>query len=111
MFFEYRYIIITRGIYRRAEHITLDIEIDDLYNSYRNTGGICALSGAKLKIPTTASKLNPTNYFSLSVDRINSAKGYTLDNIQLVGRVINMMKGEMPQDMFLDFCEAIAKYN
>ena len=42
-----------------------------------------------------------------SIDRINSAKGYTLENIELVIKPINIMKMEMSKDEFLNYCKLI----
>jgi hypothetical protein len=48
------------------------------------------------------------NLAAPSVDRIDSAKHYTSDNIQIVMAAVNMMKGELPQEVFLEFCDKIA---
>lgn len=45
---------------------------------------------------------------SLSIDRIDSSKGYTLDNIQLVLRDINFMKNTLPINRFIELCKAVA---
>lgn len=49
------------------------------------------------------------NIYNLSVDRIDSSKGYTKDNIQLVCAAANMMKGYMEYNDLIHFCEAIIK--
>lgn len=46
--------------------------------------------------------------FSFSIDRIDSNKGYTKDNIQLVNQYINVMKSDMSQEMFLLMCKQVA---
>lgn len=43
---------------------------------------------------------------NISIDRIDSAKGYSLDNIQLVCVVINLMKLDMTQAEFTAWCGA-----
>jgi hypothetical protein len=57
----------------------------------------CALSGIPISfVDKTA-----------SLDRINSNKDYSVDNIQWVHKTINKMKTDLPQDEFLEFCRKI----
>ena len=47
-----------------------------------------------------------------SVDRIDSTKGYTKDNITLCLNIINRFKGDTSLDFFKKICKAIGeKYN
>ena len=45
--------------------------------------------------------------FSPSVDRIDSTKGYTKDNIRMVIWQYNLMKGEMTDEELLNVCKRI----
>ena len=40
-------------------------------------------------------------------DRKDSSKGYTVDNIQLVGAIINIMKNDIDEKDFLMFVSAV----
>jgi hypothetical protein len=42
-----------------------------------------------------------------SLDRIDSDKGYTLDNIQWVHKWVNIMKVDLKEDEFLTYCKLI----
>ena len=42
-----------------------------------------------------------------SLDRINSSKGYTQDNVQLVTYIVNLIKNAFPEQDFLNTCQAI----
>lgn len=42
-----------------------------------------------------------------SVDRVDSSKGYTLDNVVLCSRAVNMMKQDLPLDRFFEYVAAI----
>jgi hypothetical protein len=44
---------------------------------------------------------------SASIDRINNDKGYCLDNIQLVHKKINMMRGTLSVEEFVEMCKAV----
>ncbi len=44
---------------------------------------------------------------SWSIDRIDSSKGYTIDNIALVSSTVNAMKNDMSYDDMVDICKKI----
>nr|QBK92965.1 MAG: gametogenetin [Pithovirus LCPAC403] len=106
----------SKNCYRNSRTIGLNITPRDLYAMYIKQGGLCTLSGRPMTFYTSSrfrlleghKHRREENYYNLSIDRINSLKDYTVDNIQLVCSCVNMMKWEMPQDMFIDFCRAIA---
>lgn len=56
---------------------------------YYKQEGKCALSGEILTKIALEDK--GINKYNVSIDRINSSKDYTKDNIQLVGAIINIM--------------------
>ena len=46
-----------------------------------------------------------------SLDRIDSLKGYTEDNVQWVHKHINFMKGSLSENKFIEYCKLIVKNN
>lgn len=42
-----------------------------------------------------------------SIDRIDSSKGYTLDNVQWVHKDVNFMKSQFTQDYYIDVCRRV----
>lgn len=44
---------------------------------------------------------------NLSIDRIDSAKGYTRDNVQLVTMAANQMKNDLTIDELVGMCKRI----
>ena len=46
----------------------------------------------------------PTN---VSLDRIDTKKGYTMDNVQLVCMACNQMKNDLSMDELYSFCKNI----
>jgi len=44
---------------------------------------------------------------SISIDRIEPAKGYVLGNVRLVTYQANMARGQFPDDELFSFCEAV----
>lgn len=47
------------------------------------------------------------NKCSPSIDRIDSSKGYTPDNIQIVSRLYNSMKWDSTQEELIHFCKSV----
>ena len=43
-----------------------------------------------------------------SLDRIDSNKGYTKDNVQFVHKDINWMKQDFEQNKFIEYCKKVA---
>ena len=78
------------------------LDADDIAALYARQGGMCALTG--WSIGWAAVGPNHT----ASLDRIDSSRGYTKDNVQLVHKDINMMKQAFGQQYFVDACAAVA---
>nr|QBK93134.1 MAG: Stc1 domain protein [Pithovirus LCPAC403] len=104
-----------KHLYRRS--MTVDITLKQLYKMFEKQGGRCALSGRKLTT-YTASVLRPgekrsvlleTNHYNISLDRIDSTEGYNNDNVQIVCSIINAMKMDMPQPLFIKFADVIGE--
>lgn len=47
--------------------------------------------------------------YRASLDRIDSSKGYTKDNVQLVAFIVNYMKNALSESEFLTICNGIVK--
>ena len=74
---------------------------------YYKQKGLCALSG----VPLTHIRGNgqcPTN---ISIDRIDSSKGYEIDNIQLVSYMVNIMKNKFTKEELVWWCKQIIKHH
>ena len=88
---------------RGEERSRKNLTVEQLNQLYVKQKGSCALSGFELTAIRGKSAF-PTN---VSIDRIDNSKGYTIDNIQLVCRKANTMKGEETWEELLDWCTAI----
>lgn len=47
---------------------------------------------------------------SASLDRIESNKGYVVDNIQWVHKFVNVMKWNIPEDNFIDWRRRVVEH-
>lgn len=88
---------------RREAGLTLEF----LQNKAQDQNYRCAISGLDLTWQRGSGKI----LTNASIDRIDSNKGYEPDNVQLVCHAVNIMKLDMSQDVFLDWCVLIAKTN
>lgn len=83
-----------RGAEKRG--IDFEITIEDIYNQYFKQNKRCAFTGVPLEFGLDA-----------SVDRIDSSSGYTFYNIQIVHKTLNMMKKDLPNDIFIAWCKMV----
>ena len=63
----------------------------------------CAISNIDMTYVFNCGRI-PTN---VSIDRIDSAKGYIMNNIQLVCMACNQMKSDLSEHKLYEFCKAI----
>jgi len=76
----------------------------DVHEKWVTQNGLCAYS----KVPMVFEAHSPA---LLTVDRINSAHGYTVENTVLCCYRINMMKHVQSRDEFLEWCKRVAKHS
>ena len=75
------------------------VTAEELWQKWEEQQGKCSYTGRPL-----------THGVDASIDRIDSSKGYTLDNIQWVHKDINRMKTDFPEDTFIGFCREVAAH-
>jgi hypothetical protein len=95
---------------RHAEDRNRDftITLQDLKNVWDKQGGKCPYTGWELfHLPTRANEGLRSDRASL--DRRDSSKGYTPDNIQIVSYMANCAKNIFSEESLIDFCKAVAK--
>lgn len=97
----------TRKRRGRKSELTFNISVEYLNNLYEEQNHICALSGISLE-PDLNLTMQQQN---ISIDRINSNIGYEEGNIQWVDKRINMMKGSLSNEEFIELCIKVAEYN
>ena len=71
---------------------------------YKRQEGLCYYSGDKMSFIQGSPNV-------MSVDRLDSSKGYTISNSVLCCWVYNNMKQELKEDDFYQTIKAIYKYN
>lgn len=81
---------------------TWEITINNVDKLYKQQNGKCKLTG--WDIEWSDHGWNHT----ASIDRIDSSLGYTLQNIQLVHKQVNMAKGTLAMDEFISMCKSVS---
>ena len=99
----------------KIRNLEFDITMEDAWNKYIKQDRKCALSGESIFIDSkygTNSRRYSTEprKQTASLDRIDSSKGYTVDNIQWVHKVVNYMKMDVSDESLIEWCKKIANY-
>lgn len=81
-------------------HLSLDVTAKDLKVIYDKQNGKCALTGLSLK---HREKYKAGDLFTASIDRIDSSKGYTKDNIQILNIFMNLAKNNFADEEMKEF--------
>jgi hypothetical protein len=80
-----------------------DITIEQVYDLWIAQDKKCALSGVSIGF------YDDGKTHTCSIDRIDSSGSYTLANIQLVHKDVNIMKNKFEQAYFTEMCRLISK--
>jgi hypothetical protein len=86
----------TRRFKKKGIKKVIDITVDFLVDLYEKQEGRCAITKHKM---TTKFKC----LYCISIDRIDSSKGYTKDNVQLVCQAMNFCKNAFTNEEILRF--------
>jgi hypothetical protein len=90
---------------QRKQHLGCDIDLGYLMQVYENQKGKCALSNETMTYLAGAGRV-PTN---ISIDRIDSSKGYLRGNVQFVCDIVNRMKQDMSEKDLYVWCGKILR--
>jgi len=93
----------------KRKELKFDITHNDIRETNKKQNGICAYSGISLnwdsRSKSSVKWVPPYNRASL--DRIDSKKGYTKDNIQVLADIVNRMKNALSYKELIKFCQLI----
>jgi hypothetical protein len=96
--------VIKKGAISRG--LEFNITIEAIYHLLEKQDFKCNLSGIDIKLHKRHYKNRKEQ--TASLDRIDSSKGYTLDNVQWLHRDINIMKNTHKQEYFIELCKKVA---
>jgi hypothetical protein len=87
----------------RVKNFELDFNATHLEKLFEVQNGLCAYTGESLE-------LNAGYSNTLSVDRVNSSKGYTKDNIVLTTWEVNNCKQDLSLERFKALCAKVVEH-
>jgi hypothetical protein len=91
----------------KTRKINFDLTIKQIWDLYLKQNTKCAITNLQLTFPKNALDTNS----NASLDRIDSSKGYSIDNVQWVDKRINFMKITLKNDEFIELCKLVAHHN
>ncbi len=97
---------VKRGAFKRG--LEFSITIKDMWDSFIKQNKKCILSGVDIRLEPIG-KLNFKTQ-TASLDRIDSEKGYTIENIQWVHKEVNKLKQDFSDEKVLHWCTTICEY-
>lgn len=98
---------------RKAKDRNLEflVTAEELWNLFKSQKERCALSGVKITLSTTIDKNHNINRkeHTASLDRIDNSKGYTIDNVQWVHKVVNAMRRQYSVQEYVEWCTLVSE--
>jgi hypothetical protein len=83
-------------------NIDFDLTIEQIDDMFIQQDFRCALTGFNIGFSEVGA------IHTVSIDRIDSSAGYTIYNVQLLHKDVNMMKQTYSQERFIEICLAVA---
>ena len=87
--------------------LTFEITIEYAWDLFLKQNRKCTLSGEPL---TMCGKINGKYTGNASLDRIDSSKGYTKENVQWIDKKLQMVKTKLSDAEFIAICQKVANY-
>ena len=99
---------------RKAKERNLPFEVtaDQLWDLYNTQKGLCALSGIPITLTTIINKQHnlDKSLMSASLDRIDNSKGYIIDNVQWIHKILNAMRRQYSIEEYIHWCTLVANH-
>lgn len=90
----------------KRRKIFFNITIQQAWNIFLKQKGKCALSGVDIGFSNSGRSMARAK-ITASLDRIDSSKGYEIDNVQWVHKVINRIKHNLSDEEFFYWCNKV----
>jgi len=97
----------------KNRNIPVEITLEDIKELYEQQNHKCALTD-KIMTYEAMERINNQhiiNKWNISIDRIDSKKGYTKDNIQLICAIVNRYKMHLSQEELMTITKKLVEHN
>lgn len=92
---------------RRFNDFTLTLI--DVKNQWEKQNGVCPYTGIQLSLDTYSAQASVEDKMKqASLDRIDSNRGYVVDNVEFIAMPINYMKHDFPKEVVIDFLKTVS---
>lgn len=91
---------------RKAKFVE-ELDLDKLVEIWNSQTGKCKFTNVDLVLQHQPEYKTISNNYKASIDRIDSSKPYSIDNIQFVSLTANTLKGNMLDEEVFEFFEII----
>lgn len=91
---------------KRSAPIPFALTIEEAWQLFLDQGRCCALTGVELTFKAFGTDSTQT----ASLDRIDSGKGYAVDNIQWIHKRVNLMKNTQTDQEFIEMCRLVVAH-
>jgi len=91
---------------QRKQHLGFDIDLVYLLQVYDRQEGRCAITGVEMTYLAGKGRV----LTNISIDRIDSSRGYVRNNVQLVCDIANRMKQELTHNELKLWCQRILEH-
>lgn len=95
----------------KTRHLAFSMTMSQLWSLYLKQNRRCALSGVEISLKKNYAAVHGSRAQTASIDRIDSSKGYTKENVQWVHKHINKLKNDVNQEEFVALCASVVDYN
>lgn len=96
----------------RRKGIEFDLTVAQLKKIWDRQNGKCVYSGVKLsQFQTTEIRKETYRPHFASLDRKDSNKGYTSDNVQFISMIAQFAKNNFSEEDLFLFCKDVVKHN
>jgi hypothetical protein len=92
---------------RRRDKFVVEINPSDLLQIWKKQNGKCAITNVNLVLPNSPNYKLVNNNYKASIDRIDSNKPYTIDNIQFLSATMNFLKADMDDNSVNEFIRIV----
>lgn len=91
----------------KIRNVSFDVSLEFLWELFLKQDHKCALTGTPLVFHTHQERMAGITQ-TASLDRKDSSKGYTEDNVQWVHSDVNVMKNDFSEERFVEVCRLVA---
>jgi hypothetical protein len=93
----------------KSRGIMFLVDKDDILGLYLEQDAKCAITGMGLKWGgERGGQRNDRAWLRPSIDRIDSGGNYARGNIHIVAQAVNLMKSDLPLEVFYGLCDTIS---